>query len=364
MMIRDPKPGVGLRRLRGLFLPRSVADLDPWPTPLLLLLGLIPAAGLAWLASRSLVATVLLVLLIPVAAIWQGRRIRVVWEPGTIPAEVEETQPERYRPAIPEPAVETPEPPESSDIPSEPQPPYPVQDQLIEMIELPGGTFRTGNEWLHREVSIQPFAMARTPVTRGLYRSLVKAPPKAWKSGRDELPANSVSWEDAVCFCNTLSERSGHRICYRESGTGWVCDWEADGYRLPTEAEWEYACRAGTQTPWFWGEQKEDAVHFAWFADNSSIKPHPVGEKKPNPWGLYDMAGNVWEWCWDWYATYDPRDLDNPEGPAEGESRVLRGGSFGVVPRSLRSARRGRFEPVGLNFDIGFRCVRGSGQLG
>ncbi len=98
---------------------------------------------------------------------------------------------------------------------------------------------------------------------------------------------------DAVRFCNLLSEQSGLRSCYRESGSEWQCDWGANGYRLPTEAEWEYACRAGTETPWFWGADEEGAERHAWFAGNSGYELHPVVTKAANPWGLSDMAGNV-----------------------------------------------------------------------
>jgi sulfatase modifying factor 1 len=362
------------RRLRSRGPPKSIADLDDLPTPLFVVLGLVPAAGLAWLAMRSPLATALLVALIPAVAAWQGRRVRVVWEHG-IPAEVEAVAPLKRRPVAVG-VVDEAEGTSSADFGAapEPGPPYRLHDPLIELMALPGGTFWMGSdkaldpgayddELPRREVGLAPYAMAIAPITRGIYRSLMQAAPGDWGKDKDEgnLPANDVSWEDGVRFCNTLSRRSGLTPCYREAGGGWACDWGADGYRLPTEAEWEYACRAGTDTPWFWGVEEKDADRHAWYAGNSGDRVHPVREKVPNRWGLHDMAGNVREWCWDWYAdTYDPRDRDNPRGPAKGEYRMLRGGSFIDVPRFLRSAVRRRVGPGVRAAVIGFRCVRGS----
>ncbi len=206
--------------------------------------------------------------------------------------------------------------------------------------------------------------MATTPVTRDFYYSLTKHRPKEWRydSIDDTLPATHVTWEDAVRFCNALSLSSGRPSCYRRTASGWDCDWAADGYRLPTEAEWEYACRAGTETPWFWGADQGQAGRYAWFSGNSGGQPHPVATKDPNPWGLYDLAGNCWEWCWDGYGPYDPQAVDDPRGAVRDGRRVVRGGSFIDEPRILRSAVRGRFTPDYPHEAIGFRCVRGAGR--
>ena len=311
-------------------------------------------------------------LLIPAAAAWQGKRVRVVWEHG-VPAEADVVRPVRRSPVVGDLSQGAEEAPAAADAPLDPRPPYPLHDPLIELMALPGGTFWMGSdktldpqayddERPRRQVNLAPFAIAITPISRGLYRSVMKTLPRvAGRTRTTTCPANNLTWKDAVGFCNALSEQSGLRPCYREADGGWKCDWDADGYRLPTEAEWEYACRAGTETPWFWGGDEKDAGRHAWFSGNSDGKPHAVGEKAANPWGLHDMAGNVWEWCWDWYAeTYDPKDLDNPRGPARGAWRVLRGGSFLDGPRDLRSAVRFRVEPGARDGDVGFRCVRGS----
>ena len=220
-------------------------------------------------------------------------------------------------------------------------------------------------------------------------------------------PVVNVSWEDAVEFCNRLSEKEGYRACYRKEQQGvWTCDWQSDGYRLPTEAEWEYACRAGTTTRYSFGDDPENLGAYAWFGRDWKEGSQPVATKLPNPWGLYDMHGNVWEWCWDWYAPYSAEPAKDPRSP-EGHGRdvrqvpgwarrgssaleplrlvvrwlihgwprlfrlkkrdagrrVLRGGSFGYTPGDLRSAFRDVGEPESTYVDVGFRCVRVPPQL-
>src|SRR5262249_42607127 len=157
--------------------------------------------------------------------------------------------------------------------------------------------------------------------------------------------ANDVSWFDTIDFCNTLSAYVGLQPCYRRAGAH--VEWEnsADGYRLPTEAEWEYACRAGTTSAWFFGDDPAALEHYAWFADNSEYRVHPVGEKAANPWGLHDMIGNVWEWCWDWYDTYRTETVHDLTGSQDGTRRALRGGAAWFDSRNLRSAYRYRDVP-------------------
>jgi formylglycine-generating enzyme required for sulfatase activity len=150
-----------------------------------------------------------------------------------------------------------------------------------------------------------------------------------------------MSWNDAVEFCRKLSDEEGAE------------------YRLPTEAEWEYACRAGTTTAYSFGDDTSQLGQYAWYRDNSSDITHPVGEKPPNAWGLYNMHGNVHEWCLDWIGRYGSENvLIDPTGPASGRHRVLRGGSFDTQPRIVRAASRNNNLPVNRTIDTGFRLAR------
>ncbi len=247
--------------------------------------------------------------------------------------------------------------------------PRAVRDGNLEMVELPGGSFLMGspegdamtrnNEMPLHRTSVSGFRIARTPVTAGLYRAAME---NGSLQGDDDRPASNVSWYEAVKFCNRLSQRHGYRRCYR---TGWwwrrlrwSCDWRADGYRLPTEAEWEYACRAGSEGRWSFGDDLATIGDYAWYEGNSMNDIQPVGRKRPNPWGLYDMHGNVWEWCWDWYGPYGTENKVDPSGPPERDSRIVRGGSSWVSLGALRSAARA-FAPPSFRFKArGFRCVR------
>ena len=190
----------------------------------------------------------------------------------------------------------------------------------------------------------KPFYMGVTEVTQEQYERVMGTNPSIFKGA--QLPVERVSWEDAVKFCRELSalpaERSAGRV-----------------YRLPTEAEWEYACRAGSKTKWSFGDAEPSLGEYAWYHSNSGEKTHPVGTKKPNAWGLYDMHGNVWEWCSDWYAEayYANSPLDDPTGATSGSSRVLRGGSWAHNARSCRSAYRDGSTPSDRSNYLGFRLA-------
>ena len=157
-----------------------------------------------------------------------------------------------------------------------------------------------------------------------------------------------TSWDEATEFCKKISRK------------------DRKTYRLPTEAEWEYACRAGTTTRFYYGDDPGYALlgDYAWYSDNSD-ETHPVGQKTPNAWGLHDMHGNVWEWCADWYASdyYTYTDSLDPQGPDTGSHRVLRGGDWYGIARDCRSARRGLFNPGATGISIGFRVVVAVGGL-
>lgn len=196
---------------------------------------------------------------------------------------------------------------------------------------------RTRHRWY---ADVEPFQMASMPVTQGYYAEVTGLWPSAARGER--LPVEDVSWWDAVTFCNALSERESLPPAYRVDGELVEWDRSANGYRLPTEAEWVHACRAGTDGPRY-GPLDE----IAWHRGNSGERSHEVGGKRPNGWGLHDMLGNVWEWCWD---VYDPQ--------VYGEYRVLRGGGWCDQHWSCRASVRRRSHPAFRIDDVGFRVAR------
>jgi formylglycine-generating enzyme required for sulfatase activity len=211
--------------------------------------------------------------------------------------------------------------------------------------------------------------MDATEVTQADYEALMGVNPSDFE-GDGERPVEQVTWYDAVLYCNARSKRDGLEPVYQyasiKKGDDGECiglvkltiDFSKNGYRLPTEAEWEYACRAGTTTEYYWGDDMDGA--YAW-CENAGGKTQPVGTKKPNAWGLYDMIGNVWEWCHDWYAEdyYAGSRVKNPRGPnKKGVCRVIRGGSW--KPNDSHppcSAGRHCWFPDGCENDLGLRCV-------
>ena len=176
-------------------------------------------------------------------------------------------------------------------------------------------------------------------------------------------PVETVSWLNAIQFCNKLSDKEGKKPFYEiDGGDVRVPDWNGQGYRLPTEAEWEYACRANAPKPtrYSFGDDAEDLGEYGWFNGNSD-RTHPVGQKKPNGFGLHDMHGNVAEWCWDWYREgyYNQSPADDPTGPAAASRRVYRGGGCGSDPRPPRSASRYGYQPGNWSSTVGFRLALG-----
>jgi formylglycine-generating enzyme required for sulfatase activity len=278
----------------------------------------------------------------------------------------------------------------------------------MKMVHISGGTFKMGavkrgslrdkisglcgsllDDVIH-EVSLSPFYMDTTPVTQGVYMQLMNENPSRFPSGTD-LPVENVTWYNAVLYCNGRSRQDGFDPVYSYSSIvrhkdarfcngleNLKTDLSKNGYRLPTEAEWEYACRAGTTTKFYWGDNLNNSD----FWNVASKTTYPVGQKKPNAWGLHDMAGNVWEWCNDWYANdyYRHSPLHNPTGPLAEKWRVKRGGwCYGytsinpahISPRTPifppESAFRSNAVPGFCETDqsikhvecpIGFRCVR------
>lgn len=211
------------------------------------------------------------------------------------------------------------------------------------------------------EIQVSPFLIDKYLVTQEQYEKLMGDNPSRWKGNKN--PVEQVRWSDAVKFCNKRSESEGLKPCYDLKT--WACNFEANGYRLPTEAEWEYACRAGTSSAYFFAETPAKLSGYAWFDKNSGGHPRPVGEKQSNPWGLYDICGNLWQWCNDFYAVdyYKKSASKDPRGPNDGKTKVVRGGAWRFNAENCRSGYRYNENPgyadVCFGYDIyGFRCVR------
>jgi len=234
------------------------------------------------------------------------------------------------------------------------------------MIELPGGSFTMGNpkgavDETPHQVSVSPFCVDKYKVSQEEYEKVMHENPARWKGKKN--PVEQVRWSDAVRYCNARSRLEGLKPCYDLKT--WECDFAANGYRLPTEAEWEYAARAGTKTKYFFGQKSTKLKHYAWFKRNARHRARPLGQKLPNPWGLHDVYGDVWEWCHDIYGRdyYQASPQKDPRGPEKGDSRVLRGGSWNSSEKKCCSTFRysedpGYTDPC-FGYDIyGFRCVR------
>jgi formylglycine-generating enzyme required for sulfatase activity len=236
----------------------------------------------------------------------------------------------------------------------------------LEMVAIPGGWFEMGStkggddESPVHKVWISPFLMDRYEVVQEQFKKFQFPDPSHFKN--PEKPLDQINWTDATMYCNERSLAEGLEPCYNEET--WECNFAADGYRLPTEAEWEYACRAGTNSQYSFGSTVQKLKAHAWFDDNSSKTTQLVGQKQPNPWGLYDMHGNVSEWCNDFYGEdyYQRSPERDPKGPASGRERVLRGGAWNSSADSCRSTYRASDPSINdtcLASDaIGFRCVR------
>jgi len=233
------------------------------------------------------------------------------------------------------------------------------------LVQIAAGHFMMGDKEQvdapPHEVAIRAFQMDSHLVTQEEFQKVMGSNPSRWKGEKN--PVEQVRWSDAVKFCNKRSELEKLQPCYDLKD--WKCNFEATGYRLPTEAEWEYACRAGSAAAYFFGDSPLKLGDYAWFEKNSGGRPRPVGEKQCNPWGLYDMIGNVWQWCNDFYKVdyYAEAPRENPQGPATGETKVVRGGAWRFSAESCRSGYRYNENPgyadVCFGYDIyGFRCVR------
>jgi formylglycine-generating enzyme required for sulfatase activity len=234
----------------------------------------------------------------------------------------------------------------------------------LNMVFVPAGAFQFGspsnevdrfsNEGPQASVTISKgFLMATYPVTQQEYEGLTGINPSFF-SGHPNKPVEQVSWFNATNYCRLLTQQE---LAAGRIPAGWQ-------YRLPTEAEWEYACRAGTSTRFSYGDDPGYASlgDYAWYSANSGNWTQEVGQKLPNPWGLYDMHGNVWEWCQDWYGLHPGGSQTDPRGPATGTFRVLRGGSWLDFEPYCRSACRISDNPAAVDHNgYGFRVVLAPG---
>jgi formylglycine-generating enzyme required for sulfatase activity len=229
-------------------------------------------------------------------------------------------------------------------------PPADVQSQLAEpeMVFVEGGTFTMGctseqesdcdsDEKPAHSVTVSSFSIGKCEITLAQWKTIMGNNPSKFQG--DDLPVERVSWEEAQEFISRLNKATGKK------------------YRLPTEAEWEYAARGGTKNRNYKYSGSNSIDEVAWYEDNSGDKTHPVGTKKANELGIYDMNGNIWEWCNDWYGNYDSSAQTNPVGALSGSYRVIRGGSWNYYAYGCRVANRLRYSPGFRNTRIGFRIA-------
>jgi formylglycine-generating enzyme required for sulfatase activity len=218
-------------------------------------------------------------------------------------------------------------------------------------------------EWFKNELPqhavkiTRAFLLGVHAVTQIQFRKVVGLNPSRL-TGADDLPVENVSWLDAVNFCNRMSVQENRVPCYQINGLE-VTIVGGNGYRLPNESEWEYACRAGSATIYPFGDDKGELGEHAWYSGNADAKSHPVGRKRPNAWGFHDMLGNIWEWCADWYDGnyYRSSPPDDPQGPTRASQRVVRGGGWGDDPWVCRPGPRSSVSPGLRGSDLGFRVA-------
>jgi formylglycine-generating enzyme required for sulfatase activity len=285
------------------------------------------------------------------------------------------------RPAAPAPAPQPTPAPAPRPTPAPVHPAAPPQRPISDgFVRIRGGTFTMGsptsevgyldNEGPQHQVTVSDFYLGKYEVTQAEYRAVMGTNPSDFKG--DTLPVENVSWIDAVNYCNERSRKEGLNPAYTVNGmnVSWNRNAQAGtaGYRLPTEAEWEYACRAGTKTPFSMGNNltTSQANYNGNYPYSNAAKgtyrekTTTVGSFAPNGWGLYDMHGNVREWCWDWYGNYGSGAQTDPVGASSGMYRVERGGCWNYTAQILRSAHRGGISPSYRSNSLGFRLVRPS----
>ena len=230
------------------------------------------------------------------------------------------------------------------------------------MVLVEGGTFQMGSndgdsdEKPVHEVTVSSFYIGKYEVIQKEWREVMGTNPSYFKG--DNLPVEQISWFQAVEYCNKLSIKEGLTPFYSGSGNNITCNWSANGYRLPTEAEWEYAARGGNKSKGYKYSGSNDVGSVAWYDSNPGSKTQAVGTKQANEIGIHDMSGNVWEWCWDWYDDYASASQNNPRGATNGSSKVLRGGGWNSLGNYCRVSNRYGNNPGGSNSSVGFRVSR------
>lgn len=249
--------------------------------------------------------------------------------------------------------------------------------QKPEMVAIEGGTFYMGNDYSgimdekpEHKVTLKSFCLSKKEVTFAMFDAFCRATghefPDDGGFGRDSLPVMNVSWEAAIKFCNWMSTRFGLEKVYDytvdSAGNLFIknVNWNANGFRLPTEAEWEFAAKGGNKSQGFAYAGSNNLDEVAWYSKNSNGKPYPVGTKKPNELGIYDMLGNAWEWCWDYYDKdyYKKSPANDPKGPDKGSTRVYRGGNFNSDESFVRITRRFSLSPTVKTGMIGIRLAQ------
>lgn len=253
---------------------------------------------------------------------------------------------------------------------------------LISLVDVEGGTFVMGNvngdydEKPEHPVTVSSFRIGQTPITQGQWEKVMGTNPRYEKNRiGEEYPVITVSWYDCLVFCNKLSLLEKLEPVYRLFGSpdpnkwGFIPEvedktwnsvevaWNAHGYRLPTEAEWEYAARGGNESKKYLYSGSNDVDEVAWYEDNND-GCKPVALKKPNELGIYDMSGNVWEWVWDWWGEYSKEPMTDPLGPSSGRNRVLRGGSWRSDASITSVSVRIDITPGNRHLDSGLRVIR------
>jgi formylglycine-generating enzyme required for sulfatase activity len=216
----------------------------------------------------------------------------------------------------------------------------------MDLVLIRPGSFMMGSETgeenekpVHKVTLTKPFYLGKFEVTQQQWQAVMGENPAVFKGPKN--PVENVSWEDCQLFLQELAKKIPDMV-----------------FELPTEAQWEYACRAGSRTEYTYGDDAARLGEYAWYLGNSANKTHPIGQKKPNAWGLYDMHGNVCEWCADWYSSsYTAGDATDPTGPSSGEAAVLRGESWVGLPNELRSADRVGTPTYYRNSHVGLRLV-------